>query len=133
MGAVIEAITYLIALCASAYLAVTYVRNEHRLAAVVAATCGLMLAVHRFALPSSMMDLEAQFRLWTPITAVLMFLPAALLVLVFVLDVGGRREKVFSIAASVLLFAALLLPLHRPHFGWSDHAHFVWESPYHVH
>ena len=110
-----------------------YFRNEHKLLAAVAATCGLMLAAHRFALPSSVMDLEIQFRLWTPLTAILMLLVSSLLVLVFVVDVGGRREKVFAIAASALLCVVLLLPLHRPHFGWSDHAHFVWESPYHVH
>lgn len=133
MGTILEAVAYLVALCASAFLVVTFLRNDHKFGAASAAICGLTLAAHRFALPSSLVDLETQFRLWTPFTAILMMLVAALFILLLLVNVGDRRERIIALVASVLLCAAVLLPLHRPHFGWSDHAHFIWESPYHVH
>jgi hypothetical protein len=130
---VIEAIIYLLFFAGSVFVAATLWRINLPALSVLAVVAGAMPFAQRLSLPSTGLELETQFTMWKVLVTLTLLAGVGMFLLCIYAGRKGVERTPHLVAVAIVASALLVLPVHRPHFGWTQHGHYVWESPFHVH
>ena len=108
--------------------------KENRLAlAILGLFCAGVLPLYAFFFPVSSIDHMAQLNWWWVLLLPVLAAGATMVVLCLRAPKSTRFRKWALTVSTALVVIIFLAPVYRPHTGWSPHAHFVWENPFHVH
>ena len=106
------------------------VQKNHYKVILILSSIIPLLAILLF--PIETIKLEMQYSLWSISGSAII---ASLVMYIFILfnETKKHNFKITIRVCCVTILLLMLYPMHTPHYGWGNHGHLLWESPYHLH